>query len=276
MNWQKLLKQRKRISFVFLLILFFAGCTDKTEKQEYIARVNNSYLTAEEYAALADSGSNTDMQKQEIINNWIKKELLYHEAVKKGINENDEYKRIVEKSRKELAGAILLNQISADQNVNFQPGEVENYYKINRGEFKLTSNSFLLNIVSFSDRSRAVEFRTKVISSGWKEAIAEFTGDSTLLSKRSEVLINEPDIYPIKVARVVKALNPPENSIVISDDAGYYTVVQVLNKFKKNTTPPFKFISEQVEERYLIVKTKQLIDNYIDELYSQGDVEINY
>ena len=191
-----------------------------------------------------------------------------------GILNKDDYKRLVQNSGKELAGALLLDSYISSVKINFEQRDLINYFNENSNDFKLADNSYLLNIIHFSNEDRAVEFRSLVLDSDWQKAMNIFYGDSAILNSRNEVLLKEQNISSIKVLRVVKGLHPLEISIVISDREGYYTVVQVLKKFSIGSIPPYNAIMQDVEKRYLAEKRKELLENYIKELYSENEIEV--
>jgi len=276
MNWKKHLKRINKVLTTLLTVVLIAGCQESSDKTDYVARVNDSYLSGSDLLGILDSSNVDDNFKAEVIRNWILKELLYQEAISEGILNEKDFKRILEKSKKELAGSLLLKNFSSNVTLDYQPKEVEEYYNHSRMEFSFGSNSFKLNIASFSNQNNAVQFRSLLLINGWDEAVTQYSDDSTLLSVSNGIILSEQDIYPQQLARIVNGLHPLEISIVISDDAGYHTVAQVLNNFKKGTIPPFDIIKESVEERFIANKKKQLLDNYIDELYSKSDIEIKY
>jgi hypothetical protein len=276
MNWKKHLKRINKVLTTLLTVVLIAGCQESSDKTDYVARVNDSYLSGSDLLGILDSSNVDDNFKAEVIRNWILKELLYQEAISEGILNEQDFKRILEKSKKELAGSLLLKNFSSNVTLDYQPKEVEEYYNHSKMEFSFGSNSFKLNIATFSNQNNAVQFRSLLLINGWDEAVTQYSDDSTLLSVSNGIILSEQDIYPQQLARIVNGLHPLEISIVISDDAGYHTVAQVLNNFKKGTIPPFDIIKESVEERFIANKKKQLLDNYIDELYSKSDIEIKY
>ncbi len=274
MNWKKLLKIINIVLTTLLTAVLIAGCQESSDKTEYVARVNDSYLSGSDLLEILDSSNVDDGFKTEVIRNWILKELLYQEAISEGILNERDFKRTLEKSKKELAGSLLLKNFSSNVILDYQPQEVEEYYNHSKKEFSFGSNSFKLNIATFSNQNNAVQFRSLLLISGWDEALTKYSNDSTLLKISNGIILSEQDIYPQKLARIVNGLHPLEISIVISDDAGYHTVAQVLNNFSKGTIPHFDIIKESVEERFIANKKKQLLDNYINELYSKSDIEI--
>ena len=274
MNWKKHLKRINKVLTTLLTVVLIAGCQESSDKTDYVARVNDSYLSGSDLLGILDSANVDDNFKAEVIRKWILKELLYQEAISEGILNERDFKRILEKSKKELAGSLLLKNFSSNVTLDYQPQEVEEYYNHSKWEFSFGNNAFKLNIATFSNQNNAVQFRSLLLISGWDEALTQYSQDSTLLTFSSGIILSEQDIYPQQLARIVNGLHPLEISIVISDDAGYHTVAQVLNNFKKGTIPPFDIIKESVEERFIANKKKQLLDNYIDELYSKSDIEI--
>ena len=274
MNWKKHLSRILIVLTSLFAAVLIAGCQESSDKTDYVARVNDSYLSGNDLLEILDSANVDDNFKTEVIRNWILKELLYQEAISKGILDDGDFKSIIEKSKRELAGSLLLKNFSSNVILDYQPQEVEEYYTLNKREFRFGSNSFKLNIATFSNQNNAVQFRSLLLSSGWDEALTQHSGDSTLLNVSTGIILSEQDIYPQKLARIVNGLHPLEISIVISDDAGYHTVAQVLNNFRKGIIPPFDTIKESVEDRFVANKKKQLLNNYIDELYSKSDIEI--
>jgi len=274
MNWKKHLKIINIVLATLLTVVLIAGCQESSDKTDYVARVNDSYLSGGDLLEILDSANVDDNFKAEVIRNWILKELLYQEAVSEGILHEKNYKSILEKSKKELAGSLLLKNFSSNVTLDYQPQEIEEFYNRNKSEFIFGSNSFKLNIATFSNQNNAVQFRSLLLNRGWDKALKQHSDDSTLQKVSNGIILSEQDIYPQKLARIVNGLHPLEISIVISDDTGYHTVAQVLNNFKKGAIPPFDVIKKSVEERFITNKKKQILDNYIDELYSKSEIEI--
>jgi len=99
---------RIRIFLYVLIAIIFLGCNKEPEKKKYVARVNDTYLTEEELNEL-DSLFEDSSSRSEIIKRWVSKELLYQEAISKGITDDEEFNRIINNSRRELASSMLLN-----------------------------------------------------------------------------------------------------------------------------------------------------------------------
>ena len=126
----------------------------------------------------------------------------------------------------------------------------------------------------FNREDKAIKFRSLALDSDWKKAVSVFMNDSSMVKNIESDLIEENNIYPVQLSRIIKDFYPEEISIVIAEKPGYYSVVQLLKKFSKETIPPFDIIKPNVEKRFLAEKKKKIIEEYLKKLYSQNEIEI--
>jgi hypothetical protein len=274
MNCKKHLKiNLNEILFLSSVIIFFS-CSEEPKKEDFIARVNDSYLTREEFASLVDTSKLSKSEKDQVINNWIHRELLFQKARKEGIVDEKLYKDVLNRSRKELAAALLINDYLKSEEINISEDELLEYFQKNKSYFSLRVDSYLINKIIFSSEDAAIKFRTLAVESDWQKAVNVFGSDSSLVEIQNSELIEENNLYPKQLARIAKDLYPLEISLVIIDNAGYYSVVQMLAKYLNQTTPPFEVIKDRVEERLTAEKNKKLADDFIKELYSKNEIEI--
>jgi len=266
---QKLIK-----IFFLLIVLSFTYCSREPKKKDYIARVNESYLTGEEFSSLVDTASLTPIEKEQVVKNWIYKELLFQEAEKEGIVKTQNYKSILKRSSKELAASLLLDQIINADQVEISEKDMLDYYEKNKNYFQLNIDSYYINQASFNDEDKAINFRSLAIESEWKKAAITFSSDTSLIRILNGELVEENNLYPSSLSRVVKDLYPQEISIVISEKPGYYSIVQMHEKYFKGVTPPLEIIKDKVEKRLLAEKQKEIIDTYLKEIYSNNEIEI--
>ncbi|MCH8034153.1 MAG: hypothetical protein IH950_10430 [Bacteroidetes bacterium] len=274
MNYIKHLNQIKIISLLFFTVIFLLGCGEEHKKTDYVARVNDSYLSKEKLLSMIDTNSSSNFYRNEVIRKWINREVLYQEAVKEGILDKEDYKSLITKTERELAATFVLNQYVLSEKINFDPVDLITFYKENQNDFRLSNDTYYLNMIHFSNEDRAVEFRSVLLNSDWQNSINNFSEDTTIISSKSKVLLKKQDIFPAKVLRVVKRLHPLEISIVIYEKRGYYSIVQVLGKYSKGSLPPFDVIKENIIKRYLEEKRKKIIEDYIKDLYSKNDIEL--
>lgn len=273
-NLKKPLKIKSRIFVLILAAVVLNSCGKESSKKEFIARVNDSYFTQDELSAIVDSGYGRNLYRNEIIRNWIDKELLYQEAQNSGILKDKEFQRVENESAKQLAVTFLINKLFDDDQVSIEPSDIKDYYDNNRDNFKLFHNAFLVNLIQFDDEDKAIGFRDHAFTSGWENALASFKLDSNIVSRENSKLVYDYEIQPADLFRIIGALLPGEISIVINDGLGNYYVVQLLQRYDKGTIPPFEVIEELVRDRYIALKKEQFIKKYVKELYSKNDIEV--
>ena len=266
---------KKIIEGIILPLLIISACSESKKPDSYIAKVNESYLTESEYAELIDSQFVSDASKSAVIKNWVRQEILYQEALKEGLTETKGFKETLQNTRKQLAAALILEKIAATAQPQFTNDELEDFFEENETSFKLPFNAYYLNRVNFSNRDAAVEFRTELIMNGWDVAIKKSELTSNLVNLENTVLVSEQDIQPVRLLRILEGLYPLEISIVIPDERGYYSVVQLLDKYTAGSIPAFHAVKSEVERRYKAALTELAVENYINELYSLSEVEIN-
>ena len=266
-------KTLTKILFLFG-VLIFAACSKEQKKDDFIARVNDSYLTREDFASLADTANLNSAQKEQVIKNWIYQEVLFQAAEKEGITNREDYLNIVNKSSNELAAAMLIDDYVSKEKINYSDEDLIKYYESNKNYFRLNTDAYLINKVTFNNEDNAIKFRSLALDSEWKKAVSAFVNDSSLIINTVSDLVEESNIYPVQLSRIIKDFYPEEISIVITNKPGYYSIVQLLNKLGKESVPPFELIKAKVEKRFIAKKKKALVEEYLKNLYSQNEIEI--
>ena len=274
MNCEKHLNKTLTKIFFLFGVLAIAACSKEQKKDDFVARVNESYLTREDFASLADTSNLNSAQKELLIKNWIYQQILFQEAAKEGITTQKEYLDIIQKSSYELAAAMLINKFESSEEINYSDEDLIEYYESNKAYFRLNSDAYQLNKVSFSNEDRAIKFRNLALDSDWKKALSVFVSDSSLTLNIEADFIAGNNIYPAQLSRILNDFYPDEISIVIAEKPGYYSIVQLLSKYGQQSIPPLEIIKSKVAERFIAEKKKLLVEEYLKTLYSQNEIEI--
>jgi hypothetical protein len=268
----KLLRINNLIIILVSAAAIFAGCGKETPQSDFVAKVNNAYLTKEDLQTIIDSIPGSNQFRSEIIRNWVNRECLYQQAVKEGILKSNEYQKIIESSKKELASALMLKKFYEDKEISIDDKSLEAYFASHADLFKLNNEAYLLNRINFTNEDKAIQFRITVMESNWNKALNGFKKDvSNIISNE---LYDELEIQPAGLLRLVKELDPKEISIVVNTGDDNYTVVQLIEKYPKGTIPPLGIIKDKVSKMYISNKKEIQFNEYLEGLYSQNDIEI--
>ncbi|MFN3873971.1 MAG: peptidyl-prolyl cis-trans isomerase [Ignavibacterium sp.] len=274
MNFQKLLKLKTDNLLLLSLIILFISCSKEEKQKDYLAKVNDSYLTREELASLVDTSDLDASEKKALIKDWIYNELLFQKALDEGITEDDTFNNILQNSYKKLAIALLIKKIYDDTEVDFKTSDLMNYYEKNQNYFVHPYQTYLINHARFKDEVTAIKFRDIAIESNWEKATRFFENNNSLLFSEMGNLKELNDIYPIEVADAVKYLLPDEISIVIRDKQMTFNVVQLKQKFAAFEILPFEIVKKDVEKRFIDEQKSRQFENFLKELYSKSEIVI--
>jgi len=259
---------------LFIAVTFITGCGKEKLREDFIARVNQSYLTAENLSAdLGTSGLQLS-HRNEYIRNWIETELLYKAALKEGIPGDEEYQRILNKSKKELAKAFLINRLLTKEPVEFKPEEPEAYYNSHKSDFRLFHDAYHYNSIIFNDEDKAILFRGTLIESDWNKTANIFHNEKSILAETPDCFENDYQIQPRNLFAIMQDLQPNEAGIVLNTEPDRFMVVQLIRKYRQNEIPEFDVIRVLVKERFLMEKRGQIARNYVKNLYAKYEVEL--
>lgn len=265
----------KNVVLFLFAVSFLSGCGNKKRQKNFVAKVNNVYLTGGELAEMIQA-DNYRHYKSEIIRSWVIHELLYQQAKKEGILNGISYKRIIGNSKKELAGALLVQKVFNKQKITYVDKDIEDYYSLHKNEFELSYKSYLINRIDFNNENNAVQFRNIVLENNWVGALDVFVGDTSIIQSSAKKLLYDYELSPPELYKVVKELNPGDVSIVLHYRRNNFTIVQLLKKFGKGTIPSLELIRKRVIKRFIADKKNILLKNYINNLYSNNDIEVKH
>ena len=275
MSLQKPLKSSFYIlQFLVFTAFLLSGCSEKPKRSDYVARVNNSYLTDEEVKLLNDSTFLSPSAKTEFYQNWVKTELLYQAAVKKGVLDDKKFQILLERSKKELAASFFLNKLSEEHSVSITDDEIKKYYNKNPLLFKTRDRAFTYDRAVMSSEQSAANFRQYAVTSGWNVAERVFKKDSASIDIRSNIFRLEHQIESGFLYRLLHLMMEDDISLVFNTAPGRYEVIRLRKSFQEGEILPYEIAREQAEIRLREEKRKEYLEDYLKELYSGNTIEI--
>lgn len=269
-SFKKHLKTKYLVLFLPLVVVF---CSEEEKKTKSIVQINDAVLTEEEVSKALSAAQNNSF-KEEYINNWIRTEIMYSEAVKEGILDEKEFNTIIEQSKKELAISLYIKKLLDENKTVAANEELQKYYEEQSDDFKLADDAFVYNICEFDDFDKAVQFRSILLESDWNKAVNAFREDASLKRYTNNQLQLGYLLQPQIIYNAITNLQPGEVSIVMQTGESNFTVLQLINKYNKDEVPPFEAVKEKLRAQYSVLKQKEFIQNYIDKLVEENNVEI--
>ena len=262
----------KVLIIIFSLSLFH--CSDKKEDDSIVAKAGNSVLTKSSLDSALSDYKNNRKFKDEFIKDWIEKEVLYQVAVDDGLTEDSEFNSIIEQNKKELAVALF--KAKALKGFSYSPSqaELEEYFDKYKNDFILNDDAYRFNLIVFNSEEKAIKFRNLLLDSEWDRIASGYKSEPGVINLINSGFRYAHEINSEQVIFSLKVMEQNEVSVVIKSEPDYFTVVQLIEKYQRNTLPKLENIRELVEQRFLITKRMEFLRNYISEILEDNNSKI--
>jgi parvulin-like peptidyl-prolyl isomerase len=263
----------------FVLVMM-VSCTQKEDQRgAYLAKVGPTKITTtdleKEYKTLPEFAQGLFQGpegKEKFLDELVKKEMLYQEALKKGLDKDPEFKRKLEEFKKlTLIGQLLENEIEAKAGVTEQ--DVKEYYEQHKDELASVSQIRASHILVES-KEEAEDVRRRIMKGEDFSAIAR----KVSIDKGSAE--NDGDLGYIRPGQLVpefedalSRLKAGEVSEPVKTKFGYH-IIKVTEK-KMGKPVEFEKVKNVIYQRLAAERQKDVFDSYIQDLRKNYKVEIN-
>ncbi len=177
----------KRFLIVIISIFLIGSCTKKEEeassapRSEQIAKVGDKVITKEDIEAIPEAMRILYLGA-EGLERFITEEILYQEALKKGLDKDPEYLKMANYwKRKALIDTLLDKEIT--KKIKVEDKEIVDYYNKNKEEFKVKETGQYIPLESIKEG-----LRRQILMEKQKALFDKYMAD---LKKRYKVEINE-------------------------------------------------------------------------------------
>lgn len=261
-------------------MLLFVSCGRKDSSQQPLARIDERTLTLEDVRARLDSSRGvTAAQVGEYARRWINDEILYREAVRRGLDNTEQARSQLEEVRRQLAiNALLQEEIYSDKLQQSTAEDVSQYYTAHSKEFTLSADVALVSYVLFRDRDAANAFRTTVLrGTPWRQAIGQVLEDpqqsSQVVARIDTSYYSQNTLLPAELWRVAAASVKPEPSFPIRTDEGSY--VLIVWKFgRQGQVADLAYVENEIRSRLTIERRRRALTALVETLRSKHTVEL--
>lgn len=266
--------RRNVLSSLLATVVIVAGCGKQQPAETPVARMDEKTLTLEDIRKEVDTTQGlSEVQVQQFIQRWLRDELLYQEAVKRGLDRSDDIERKVAEARRQLIiNAYLEQEVYSLTANDISEEEVGAYYDAHGKEFVLPHDVVLLSYVLFKNRDVATEFRNAVVKGApWSTALQQLT---TLPDLRVDsVYYTQATLLPPELWRVAANIKDREASFPISTTQGFY-VLYVWKYQKQGQQADRSYVEPQIRSRLLIERRKKKYDSLLTALRESHAIQV--
>jgi hypothetical protein len=256
------------------------GCGRKDASQQPLARIDDRTLTLEDVRARLDSSRGvTAAQVGEYTRRWINDEILYREAVRRGLDNTDHVRSQLEEVRRQLAiNALLQEEVYSDKLQQASSDDVAQYYNAHSKEFMLSTDVALVSYMLFRDRDPANAFRAMVLKgTPWGQAVTQVQADlqqsSQLTARIDSTYYTQNTLLPAELWRVAAAATRLEPSFPIRTNEGSYVLI-VWKLSRQGQGADLAYVENEIRSRLTIERRRRALTALVETLRSKHAVEL--
>jgi len=206
-------------------------------------------------------------EKRDYIKRWIDTEVLYHEALKRGVASDPRIQaRLKELEHQFIADHMLF--LALRERIKVTDEEIESYFKMHEKEYmyEYRVSHILVNTL---EEAKKVKELLKKKSFAWVanrysvDPVARRGGDMGYLTKGNMIPEFEAVVFDMK---------PGEVSDIIKSDFGYH-IIKLVGMRKALSRVSLDDVREQIMNELLVDKRRRAFDELMDSLRTVYRVE---
>ncbi len=273
----------KKILFAIMILAALAACNKKTTETKeqsgvVLAKVGNTVITdgdlERELKSLPDYARQMfadEKGKEKFLDELVKKEMLYQEAIKKGLDKSADFVKKVEEFKKlTLVSELLEKEIMAKAKVSDQ--EAKEYYDKHKEEFATTTQIKASHIlVKTEDEANNVLARLKKGEKFEEIAKKESMDKGSAKNGGDLGYFARGQMVP-EFEKAAAALKPGEISKPVKSNYGFH-IIKVTDK-KAGPVIEYDRIKDLISQKLSGERQKESFDKYIADLRKTYTVEI--
>ena len=275
---------RSMISSIFFMSLglFFLECqldpTVGTDPEVNVARVGKTVLTIAELEAEMEAtnlASITNKMRKDWVSDWIRTELLFLEALRQGLDNEQEIVREFNRMRRDHLANSLLERIQSDSLSDIGDDEVKDYYEEHQQNFIYHEPELKLSVIVLPDEASARQIRSEL--SRRRSSFGEIARTRSIhpSSIRGGDLgyLKRSDISDISVQKLVFSMYVGQVSRPVLSESGSY-IFRVMDRREAGTMIPLEEVHGEIATRILIDRRREHIGQFVESLRKEANIEL--
>jgi len=270
---------RRVLILLFVFCMVFACAKKEEKKGAYLAKIGDSVITQADFERemkglpeFVQKMFEGAAGKESFLNELIKRELLYKEALKKGLDKDPEYVKKLEDFKKiTLVGLLLQKEIEGKVTVSDQ--EVKDYYEKNKGKFAPVTQIRASHIlVKTEEEAKQIEEKLKK-GEDFVQLAKKYSIDTATAKNGGDLgYFSKGQMVP-EFESAAMSLKPGQISEPVKTKFGYQ-IIKVTDK-KMGQVVDFEKVKNLISQNLMAEKQKEVFDSYVEGLKKSFKVEIN-
>ena len=250
-------------------LILLVACGDPPEERTAVAQVGDAVLTEEELAAQLPAeaeGELADAERAAFVGGWIREELLYQKAVELELDQKADIQHLVERARRSLRIAALLDEEFNGQEAQISADDVQAYCDQHQEEFLLTEPQVHARHILVATR-RDANARLKALKRGepFESVARAHSLDPDTNFNGGDLGYFSADDDPV-LWEACRNLSPGRPSRKpIRTEYGHH-IIEVLDRQEAGAAPELEQVRPQIEEALVRQQHQERLEELIDRL----------
>jgi parvulin-like peptidyl-prolyl isomerase len=239
-----------------------------------IATVNGAELTLEDlYAEIPKDylDSVTPEQKLEFIERWINGEVLYQEALRRGLQREAQIREKIRAVEKNILIAELVQQ-ELQNRVQVVEEEAREYYEAHSDDYTREADEVRTAQILVPTLEEARKIRQEIEAGGdFAHLAREHSVDPTAENGGDLGYFPREDLLS-EVAKAAFSLSPGALSQPVKTEFGYH-LITVIDKKKKGSVRAFDLVKEEIIAQFSAKQEIEQLELFLDELKENSSIK---
>ena len=269
----------KRYLVAFIAVVFVISCSkDGGLKGSYVAKVGGKTVTKEdvqtEMKALPDMAKAFFQGPEGVgrfVDELVKKEMLYLEAQKRGLDKNKEFQKKVEEFKKiTLINQLLEKEIEAAS--KFTDKDVTDYYEKHKDDFMVHNQIRLSHIVAKDEADAKKVYERLQKGEDFAKVASDTSIDKATAKSGGDIgMFKRGDMKP-ELEEAAFRLKKGEISMPVKLKDGIH-IIKVTDA--KGSVMEFDKVKGFVRQKMTAEKQRETFDKFIENLKKSYKIDIN-
>jgi EpsD family peptidyl-prolyl cis-trans isomerase len=268
----------KKYLLLFLCIFALVACSKGGEKGDVVAKVDSQTITTkdveQELSALPEFAKDFfkgEEGKARLVDELVKKELLYAEVKKKGLDKDPDFIKKFEEAKKNALISRLLENEVQKKSPQVTEKEIRDYYDSHKEDFIVPTSVRISRIVVKNEEDAKKVYERLQKGEDFKKVAAEMSIDTKSAKSGGDIGYLKKGEVNADLEKIVFRLKKNQISMPIPLKDGIHFL---LATDIKGTKLPFDKISSAIGQQLSMKKQQDALEQYIEGLKKDHKVEV--
>jgi hypothetical protein len=280
-----LLARRRGLLLLGCLVVLGLGTGCETEEApaDYVARVGNDHLTETDLNRMLTGmgpARDTSRARQQIVDQWVTRTLLYQEAQRLNLASVDAVQRKLERQRRSTLIAAMKNRLHREANLAPTPQEVRTYFERHKERLKLREPYVAVRYLSTPDRAAARAARQDLrtlateADSTWRRLVRTHAADTARAYRFSQHYLPERQLrtrLPF-LTDTLDGLEAGDTAPIVTANEKYH-VLRLDRRRPTGSAPELSWFKPEIRRRLQIRARKQMYRHKVQRLRSKAQAD---